>query len=145
MEATYIKLFPFIYTRGFPAFAKISSMRKYLVISIIFSFLFIGFSCSKSNDGGGAGSSTVDCSTVANKAFSADVNPVIQSTCNVVSCHAAGSANGPGPLTNYSQVFNARTDIRAAISSGAMPQGSTLSSSQKNSIVCWIDSGAPNN
>jgi hypothetical protein len=26
-----------------------------------------------------------------------------------------------------------------------MPQGSSLSTSQKNSILCWIDSGAPNN
>jgi hypothetical protein len=26
-----------------------------------------------------------------------------------------------------------------------MPQGSTLTTAQKNSILCWIDSGAPNN
>jgi hypothetical protein len=26
-----------------------------------------------------------------------------------------------------------------------MPQGPTLTTAQKNSIICWIDSGAPNN
>ncbi|NOT50624.1 MAG: hypothetical protein HOP10_05045 [Chitinophagaceae bacterium] len=99
-------------------------------------------SCSK--DGGG-GTPALDCSTVTNKAFAANINPIVQSTCNVASCHAAGSTNGPGPLTTYTEVFNARVAIRAAVSSGTMPQGSTLTASQKNSIVCWIDSGAPNN
>ena len=111
-----------------------------------FTFLFIfsvlvAFSCSK--DGGGT--TAVDCSTVTNKAFAANVDPIIQSSCNIASCHAAGSVNGPGPLTNYTQVFNARSQVRTAVQSGLMPQGSTLSTAQKNSIICWIDSGAPNN
>lgn len=104
-------------------------------------FVFISFSCSKDNDNGG---SSLDCSTVA-KSFATDVNPTIQATCNVSGCHATGSTNGPGPLTNYTQVFNARSAIRTAVANGRMPQGSSLSASQKNSILCWIDSGAPNN
>ena len=99
-------------------------------------------SCSKD---GGDDNDTVDCSTVTNKAFAAHVNPIIQSSCNVASCHAAGSTNGPGPLTNYTEVFNARVAIRSAVSSGTMPKSSSLPASQKNSIICWIDSGAPNN
>jgi hypothetical protein len=82
---------------------------------------------------------------VANKAFAADVNPVIQAFCNTSGCHANGSTNGPGPLTNYLQVHNNSTIIRTAISTGRMPQGSSLSTAQKNSIICWIDSGAPDN
>jgi hypothetical protein len=31
------------------------------------------------------------------------------------------------------------------IVSGTMPQNATLTPAQKNSIICWIDSGAPNN
>ncbi len=121
-------------------------MRLAIIIIFLFVFSFsVITSCSKSGGGGGGGGSTVNCSSVANKAFGADVNPIIQGRCNVASCHAAGSVNGPGPLTNYSQVFNARSSIRTAISSGFMPQGSTLSADQKNSIICWIDSGAPNN
>ncbi len=99
--------------------------------------------CSKDN--GNDGGTTVNCSTVTNKAYAADVEPIIQSVCAVDGCHSASSTNGPGPLTNYTQVFNNRVKIRSAIASGAMPQGSTFGSSQKNSIICWIDSGAPNN
>jgi len=125
------------------------------VINILFiiavSFAMVT-ACSKSGGtgngnggGGGGGGSTVNCSTVANKAFAADVNPIIQSSCNVPNCHQTGSTNGPGALTNYTQVFNARALIRSAVNSGLMPQGSMLTTAQKNSIICWIDSGAPNN
>lgn len=119
-------------------------MRKALVVTlIIVSSVFISISCSKSSDSGGGAS--VDCNTVANKSFHTDVSPIIMSFCNVPGCHAAGSINGPGPLTNYTEVFDARTAIRSAVSTGRMPKTGTLSASQKNSITCWIDSGAPNN
>ncbi len=108
------------------------------------SATLIMYSCSKDKSGGG-GTTTVDCATVTNKAFAADVNPIIQSTCAVASCHAAGSTNGPGPLTNYNEIFSARSNIRSAVSTGRMPQTGSLSTSAKNSIICWIDSGAPNN
>ncbi len=120
------------------------------------SIKFLGFfallmyisSCSKQNtgNGGGGGGGTLDCSTVTNKAFTADVNPIIQSSCAVnSSCHGSGSINGPGPLTSYTAIFNARVSVRSAVASGSMPKNSSLSTSQKNSILCWIDSGAPNN
>ena len=115
--------------------------KKLPVLAILTLSVFISVSCSKDNDNGG---SSLDCSTVA-KSFTTDVNPTIQATCNVSGCHATGSTNGPGPLTNYTQVFNARSAIRSAVASGRMPQGSSLSTLQKNSILCWIDSGAPNN
>jgi len=119
-------------------------MSKAFVVTLtIVLSVFITISCSKDN--GGGGSTTLDCSTVTNKAFAADVNPIIQASCNVAGCHAAGSVSGPGPLTNYTQVFNARSSIRTAISTGRMPQGGSLSTAQKNSILCWIDGGAPNN
>ena len=114
----------------------------YLLAAVVAVAVLIIVSCSK--DGGGGGAS-VDCSTVTNKAFAADVNPIIQSTCTQPTCHGNGSGNGPGALTSYSQVFNARSSIRAVIISGQMPQMLTLPASQKNSIICWIDSGAPNN
>jgi hypothetical protein len=117
--------------------------KAFVVTMTIVLSVFITLSCSKDN--GGGGSTTLDCSTVTNKAFAANINPIIQASCNVAGCHAAGSVNGPGPLTNYNQVFNARSTVRTAVSSGTMPQGSALTTAQKNSILCWIDSGAPNN
>jgi hypothetical protein len=108
----------------------------------LIAILVVGLcSCSKQKDQ----TTTVDCSGPA-KSFLTDVNPIIQSTCNDDSgCHGAGSNNGPGELLNYSKIFNARASIRSAIASGEMPLNTRLTSSQKNSILCWIDNGAPNN
>lgn len=119
-------------------------MKKKLLGFFIFCFL-LG-SCSKSSDdGGGGGGSSTSCSSVA-KSFSADVNPIIQSTCAINSgCHGAGSVHGPGPLLTYTQIFNARVNIKNAVAIGTMPQTGSLTTAQKNSIICWIDSGAPNN
>lgn len=121
-------------------------MNKALLATLIIIFtVFITVSCSKDGSSGGGGTTTLDCSTVSNKAFAADINPIIQASCNVAGCHAAGSFNGPGALTNYTQVSGSASSIRTAVSSGKMPQGSTLSAAQKNSIICWVNSGSPNN
>jgi hypothetical protein len=123
-------------------------MKKVLLVSItIISSVVIFVSCSKSSTGdddNDPGQPTIDCNGVP-KSFSTDVNPIIQTFCNQSNCHNAGSLNGPGPLTNYGQVFDARAQIRPQIIAGLMPQNTTLTTAQKNTIVCWIDSGAPNN
>jgi hypothetical protein len=118
-------------------------MKKTLPLITVIAVFII--SCSKDGGSKGGGTTTVDCSTITNKAFAADVNPIIQATCTQAGCHGSGSFNGPGPLTNFSQVSASSSSIRAAIASGRMPQGSSLSTSQKNSVICWIDSGTPNN
>ena len=117
-------------------------MKTRIVLMICTAVFFTA--CSKSGTGGGGGGAPLDCSMVP-KSYSVNVDPIIQSTCNAAGCHNTGSTNGPGPLTNYSQVFNARTAIRAAIANGTMPKNSTLTTDQRNSIICWIDSGAPQN
>ena len=128
-------------------------MKKGILV-ILASFLLIA-SCSKGgSDGGGGtggggtgggGGTTVNCTGVAN-AFAANVNPIIQSTCATdATCHGAGSANGPGPLLTYSQISGASVNIKTAVASGTMPKVGTLTSAQKNSIICWINSGSPNN
>lgn len=114
--------------------------RRILIASSL--IVLIAASCSKDPGGGGT---TLDCNTVTTKAFAADISPIIQNTCAISSCHATGSANGPGALTNYSQIVAAASRIRPAVANGTMPQGSSLTPAQKNSILCWIDSGTPNN
>jgi hypothetical protein len=105
----------------------------------VFTLLIVIHACSKKPE------FTADCSGPA-KSFVTDVNPVFQTSCAINSgCHATGSGNGPGPLLSYSQIFNARSGIRPAVASGHMPQNSTLTATQKNAILCWIDNGAPNN
>ena len=77
--------------------------------------------------------------------FTANVNPIIQSSCNKSDCHNASSLNGPGPLTNYSQIKNAAVQIKSAVVSGFMPADATLTTAQIKTISCWVDAGAPNN
>ena len=118
-------------------------MKKRIVFLI--AVLVIIVSCSKSSDdnGGGGGSNT--CTNVP-KSFAVDVNPIIQSTCTVnAGCHGSGSIHGPGELLTYTQIFNARVNIKNAVASGLMPQTGSLTTAQKNTIICWVDSGAPNN
>jgi len=120
----------------------------YLIKSGLIAISILAFvaACTKSKSTvSGPGGGTVDCSG-APKKFSTDVNPIIASSCATNSgCHGTGSINGPGELTSYSKIFNARTDMRSAILSGIMPLNGSLTSAQINSIVCWIDNGAPNN
>lgn len=122
---------------------SIKHHSKFKVINIfcVTIILLVFFNACKKNPD----ISPVDCSGPA-KLFAIDVNPVIQASCAINSgCHAAGSNNGPGPLLNYSQVFNARSDIRSAVASGHMPLNGTLTATERNAILCWIDSGAINN
>jgi len=113
-------------------------MKKTIVI-ISVGFLLLIIACSKSSN-----AVATDCTTP--KSYSTDVSPIIQSSCATNSgCHASGSTHGPGVLTSYAQVFSAKSAIRTAIANGTMPQNGSLSSTQRNTILCWIDSGAANN
>ncbi|MCX8020021.1 MAG: hypothetical protein N2747_05960 [Chitinophagaceae bacterium] len=116
-------------------------MKFLKMFLLVISSLAGLISCKKNSEN--TGGTTVNCNDVPNKTFSAHVNPIIQSRCAIAGCHAAGSPNIP--LTNYAQVYSARTAIRSAVISGSMPKNGTLSAAEKNSIICWIDSGAPNN
>lgn len=123
-------------------------MSKKLMAAATF-FLLIVYSCSKSGDtanggSGGSGNYTPNCTTT--KTFSADAAPVFVGVCATNSgCHGNGSGNGPGELSTYTQIFNARSAIRSAVASGRMPKTGTLTNAQKDAVLCWIDSGAPNN
>ena len=122
---------------------------KGIILTVLAAFLIL-VACSKSGGGGGGGTGGgggggASCSGVA-AAFAANVNPVIQNTCATdATCHGSGSPNGPGPLLNYAQIFAARAQIKASVAAGTMPKVGSLSTAQKNTIICWVDAGAPNN
>ena len=115
-------------------------MKKQFFISVLILSAII--SCTKGSDSSHNNNTTACTGT---KSFSADVNPIVQSVCAASGCHNTSSTNGPGALTTYQQVFNARATIRSAVASGTMPQNTTLTEAQKSAIICWIDSGAANN
>lgn len=84
---------------------------------------------------------TTECTAT----FGATIKPIISSNCSTSGCHAAGSGNGPGALTSYSEIQAASSRIRSSVSSGSMPKNGSLSAADKNAIICWIDAGAQNN
>lgn len=113
-------------------------MKQILLIAFVITATLLA--CKKSST-----TYTQDCSG-SSKSYKNDVSPIMTSYCNTSSgCHASGSSRGPGALTSYSAVYAAKSSIRSSVSSGSMPQGSTLTAAQKNAILCWIDQGASNN
>ncbi len=120
-------------------------MKKILILfAICVSVIFVA--CKKNNSTnppGGGGGGSVDCSTVK---FSTTVLPLLSSRCSISGCHDASSSNGPGPLTNYAQIFASRNSILSAVNSNRMPQGGPpLSTQEKDALKCWVDANAPNN
>lgn len=77
--------------------------------------------------------------------FSGQVSTIIQTRCATQLCHDAASTNIGGPFTSYDLIKNKASQIKSAVESGVMPQGSTLSQAEIAIISCWVQSGAPNN
>jgi uncharacterized membrane protein len=117
-------------------------------IAVIAGLILLFSACTKSSSSGGTGGgggSAVNCSTVEAK-FAANVLPLIQTSCNLnSSCHASGSVNTGGPLTNFAQISAKAASIKGQVASGAMPKSGTLTAAQKAVITCWVDGGAQNN
>jgi hypothetical protein len=109
-------------------------LKKYIYLFA----LIAGISaCSKN------GGSNNSCGTFS---FSADVQPIINSSCATSSsCHAAGSVNSGGPLTDWAKVSAQSSKIKFQVENGLMPKVGLLTADQKNKIICWINSGASNN
>lgn len=85
-----------------------------------------------------------NCVGAANK-FS-NVNPIIQSKCAFSpSCHAVGTTNAGGPLTSYDLIKAKASQIKLQVQTGLMPQTGSLTPTELQSIVCWVEAGAPNN
>ncbi|MBP6688067.1 MAG: hypothetical protein KA160_09425 [Lacibacter sp.] len=125
---------------------------KSLVFVLLLSTLSFVYSCKKSGgnntstggNNGGGGNFTLNCVGAATQ-FNLNVLPIFQSSCAASGCHNTGSSNGPGALTTHAEISAAKAQVRASVLSGSMPKSGTLTSAQKNSIICWIDAGAANN
>lgn len=104
-------------------------MKKTIMILAVCSAIIGG--CGKTST---SPSFTPDCSG-ASKSYKTDIQPIFQSYC--VGCHSVYST--------YSGVASNTSAIRSKIVDASMPQGTSLSTTQKNAVVCWIDNGALNN
>ncbi len=112
-------------------------MNKLFFVFILLSSAFI-IGCEKEEP------DTADCNPATS--FSADVLPLINTSCGNATCHGAGATNGA--MTNYTEVKsyvdNGKFNQRVLVTQD-MPVGSSLSAAQLASLQCWIDDGAQNN
>jgi hypothetical protein len=104
-------------------------MKKLLVVLMVSFGLWTG--CSKDST---TNPYTPSCNGTT-KSYKTDVAPIIESAC--AGCHQN--------FSNYSQLYASRNSVRSMVVSGQMPQVKSLSTTQKDAIICWIDNGATNN
>ncbi len=96
-------------------------------------------------DGNGCSSSESVFVSAGNVSYSTDVAPIISQSCGVTNCHD-GSNSFRSTLTNYTGLFNNRLGSLSRINSGAMPKSpGTISNADKQTVLCWLEDGAPNN
>ena len=120
-------------------------MKNNIYLSLIISIALLLNACTKGGGGGGTPPPPDPCTGLSFK-FSTDVQPIVNTTCaNSANCHGVGSVNSGGALTDYNSIFNKRSNIKFQIENGLMPKVGSLSTADKNKIICWINSGAPNN
>lgn len=119
-------------------------MQRVHVLSIAIAIVLFG-ACKKTTSTTTSSTAYAPSCTGTTPTFSADVSALIISACASAGCHNAGSHQGPGALTTYTQIKSAVSSVRSSVVSASMPQGTTLTTAQKNTIVCWIDAGANNN
>lgn len=117
-------------------------MTKTNILLTLFVCMLFFINCTKTDKGDPILPSD-PCAGLSFK-FTTDVQPVINTFC-ANSCHGASSTNSGGPLTDYNKIFAKSADIKIQVQSGLMPKTGTLTADQKNKIICWINSGAPNN
>ena len=117
-------------------------MKKIIVPSVI-SAIFMLAACSK---GGSGSSGTTDPCAGLSVKFSTNIQPTVNTSCATnASCHATGSVNSGGPLTDYNKIFAKRAEIKFQVESGFMPKTGSITATEKTNIICWVNSGAPNN
>lgn len=83
----------------------------------------------------GCGGTTVDCSTNIDT-YASYGQTFMDSQCRT--CHQHASQYG-----TQAAVQASLTKIEAEISSGKMPEGTTLSSAEKTRVLGWLSCGAP--
>lgn len=85
--------------------------------------------------------------TAAAISWATDVKPVVNANCAISGCHASGNGVGRQPLSTYDEMKKAvdNFSLKQRVESGSMPPSGSLSTTDKNTIIEWINNGTPNN
>jgi cytochrome c peroxidase len=73
-----------------------------------------------------------------------EIAPLVERTC--LSCHDVDKVAAARPLTDYTALFNLRTQIGNQLSDCSMPPpgGSQLTDAERATLLSWVACGAPN-
>ena len=86
-------------------------MKKKLIVVAVYGLMFFITGCGKGRSNNPTPDPPNPCASLSPK-FAADVQPIINATCTTSpNCHATGSTNKGGPLTDYNKIFAKRSDI----------------------------------
>lgn len=102
-----------------------------LNLFFVFLIIFAG-ACSSTKS---TQTTNVECTTQTPDRWSTSVQSIVSTNC--ASCHTHQS------YSNYSSVAADASAIASAVSSGRMPQGTSLSAADKEALVQWAVCGAP--
>ena len=119
------------------------NVNKIYSLCIACMIISILASCKKSS-GNTTPISPTSCSGTS-YSYNTDVKPIFIASCTISGCHDAGSTNSGGPFTTWTLIHAKASTIEGQVNAGIMPQVGTLTDDQKKKIICWVESGAPNN
>lgn len=91
----------------------------------------------------------VECLSNEEISYMADVEPIIETVCAVSGCHN-GSNGADRNWLVFSNLQNHASEVRRRITLPSdhpdhMPRAGSLSSTEIQTIICWVDQGAQNN
>jgi hypothetical protein len=109
-------------------------MKRLVLFASLLSI--ITASCTKDD------SNEVTCGATT-PSFSTEVYPVLQQKC--ISCHGDVMPRGNVSLNNYTKVSANKSAVRNIFVSTTSHEGVSVTTAQRNTVCCWIDSDAPNN
>lgn len=109
-------------------------MRKTVLLIVLSTVFAIG--CTKEEN------TEVTCGATT-PSFSAEVYPVLQQKC--ISCHGDAMPRGNVSLNNYTKISTNKSAVRKIFVSTTSHEGVSVTTAQRNTVCCWIDSDAPNN
>jgi uncharacterized protein (DUF2141 family) len=73
-----------------------------------------------------------------------EIRNIIIASCNLPQCHSG--SNGLPAFTSYADVEIRKNTIKTRLLNNSMPIApGTISTENRQKIICWIDDGAPNN
>jgi len=87
----------------------------------------------------------IQCDPQEEVSYSSDIKPLLNARCNTIACHTSGFA--PGDFTTHQGILPKfdNGSLKRRIVEQTMPAAFKITDAEIQTIVCWVNAGAPNN